>query len=214
MRCRFPIAVAAGLAAAALAAPASAGVPEPPDEIHVGDDFFDPENYSGTPGTDVAWERDSGAFGEHNAVQDRKLFDSGELTEDIDYTVTPSAGTFPYYCVEHGEEGGFGMAGKLRIPPRMTTSRRRGDVVFGVQWANGSDTGDQYDVRYKGPGTKGTYKSWLKNTTDEEALFGDGEEPVRVKPGKTYTLQARSESSSSPNRKSKWSPKLVLEAAP
>lgn len=203
---RIPIAVATLVAGALLAAPASAGGI---DTIQVGDDFYEPEKHEGSVGTDVNWLPDPGAADEHNVLASGKLFDSGELTASIDYTISPSAGTFPYYCFSHGTKSGSGMAGTLKIPPRQAATKRGGDVL-GVAWADGStDTGDRYDVRYKGPGTNGEYKTWLKNTEEEDGTFGAGNEPTNVKPGKTYSFQVRSEDSSNPSkRKSGWSPAL------
>ncbi len=52
----------------------------------------------------------------------------------------------------------------------------------------------------------------MKNTADEHSLFGDGNEPTNVKPGKKYSVQVRSEDSSNPKkRKSDWSPALKLQ---
>lgn len=209
MRGRIPIAVATLVAGALLAAPASAGGT---DTIQVGDDFYEPEKYKGSVGTDVNWLPDPGAGGEHNVLASGKLFDSGPLTTTIDYTISPSAGTFAYYCEAHGTRSGQGMAGTLKVPPSQSMMKRGGDV-FGVEWAPlGSDTGDRYDVRYKGPGTDGKYKTWLKNTNSESGTFGAGNEPTNVKPGKTYSIQVRSEDSSNPDkRKSDWSPALKVD---
>jgi plastocyanin len=210
MRGGIPIAVAALVAAAALAAPASAG---DTDTILVDDDFYDPEKYSGSIGTDVRWLSDSGALLAHNVRASGKLFNSGPLTTDTDYTISPSAGTFAYYCLEHGTRGGGGMAGKLKIPPRQAATKRGVDVI-GVAWAEGSNnTGDRFDVRYKGPGTDGKYKSWLKNTDEEEGIFGEGDDPANVRPDKNYSFRVRSEDSSDPSkRNSDWSPTLKVTA--
>lgn len=208
MRGRIPIAVATLVAGALLAAPASAGGT---DTIQVGDDFYEPQKYKGSVGTDVNWLPDPGAGGEHNVLASGKLFDSGNLTATIDYTISPSAGTFAYYCLSHGTKSGRGMAGTLKVPPKQVPAKRGGDV-FGVEWASPlSDTGDQYDVRYKGPGTNGKYRNWLKDTDLESGTFGDGNEPTNVKPGKTYSIKVRSELSSNPKkRKSGWSPALKV----
>jgi len=162
MRRRIPVAIAAITACAALAAPASAG---DTDTILVGDDFYAPENYSGSIGTDVHWLPHSEAADEHNVVASGRLFDSGPLVDNTDYTISPSAGTFAYFCESHGTRSGNGMAGTLKIPPEPR-STKRGDEIFGVGWADDSAaTGDRYDVRWKGPGTDGEYETWLKNTS-------------------------------------------------
>ena len=197
MRHRIPFAIAALTACAALAAPASAGET---DTIQVGDDFYDPEKYSGSIFTDVHWLPDPEASDEHNVVATGKLFDSGPLVDDTDYTIGPSAGTFAYFCESHGTRSGRGMAGTLKIPP-VEGATKRGEQIFGVQWADGlSTTGDRYDVRYMGPGTNGKYKTWIKNTSEVEAVFGQGNDPVDVKPNKPYRVQVRSEDSSDPKK--------------
>lgn len=208
MRHRIPIAIAAMAAAAALAVPASAGLAV---QIQVSDDEYEPKKAEVGVGQDAHWFV-TGPTDEHNVVATGKLFDSGPLVDEVDYTITPSAGTFAYYCESHGTRSGSGMAGTLKVPP-IEASTKRGDDIFGVQWAVAeSDTGNRYDTRYKGPGTNGEYKTWTKNTSEVEAVFGQGNDPVNVKPGKTYSVQVRSEDSSDPKkRKSDWSPALKLE---
>ena len=207
---RIPIAITALVAAAALATPASAGET---DTIEVGDDFYAPDKYNGSLGTDVHWLPDGGAGDQHNVRASGKLFKSGPLTDDIDFTISPSSGTFAYYCLEHGTKSGLGMAGTLKIPPRQAATKRGGDVI-GVAWSDSStDIADQYDVRYKGPGTNGQYKTWLKNTDEEEGTFGEVDDPTDVKPGRNYSFQVRSEDSSEPSkRRSDWSPTLKVTA--
>ncbi|MEO8093254.1 MAG: hypothetical protein ABI726_11190, partial [bacterium] len=206
MRGRIPIALAALVTGALLASPASAAAPA---IVDVGDDFYAPKKYEGSIGTDVNWLPDVGAADEHNVLANSKLFDSGSLTTSIDYTISPSAGTFAYYCSSHGTKSGNGMAGTLKVAPAFGSMKRGGSFVA-VNWASDGSfakTGDQYDVRWKGPGTKGKYKNWLKNTADGGGDFGTGNQPTNYKPNKKYSIQARSEDSSKPKkRKSGWSP--------
>lgn len=210
---RIPIAVATLVAGALLAAPASAG---PPGEVEVIDDQFLPRTVDTPVGDEVHWFVQAPTANDHNVLATGKLFASAahrnDLSFNVEFTITPSAGTFPYYCFSHGTPNGQGdpenMAGTLKIRPKEAPAKRGGDV-FGVEWADGSNTGDQFDVRFKGPGTHGKYKNWLKNTELESSTFGDGNEPTNVKPGKTYSIQVRSEDSSDPSkRKSGWSPPL------
>jgi plastocyanin len=208
MRRRIPVAIAAVAVAVGLAAPASAGISI---EIEVSDNKYAPKEPDIGVGQGVHWFVDGPTEDGHNVLANGKLFDSGPLEEEVDYAITPSAGTFAYYCKAHGTKSGHGMAGTLNVPPLEASTKRGGDI-YGVQWAvEESNTGDRYDVRYKGPGTNGKYKTWLKNQSEVEAIFGQDNDPVNVKPGKTYNVQVRSEDSSNPSKeKSGWSPALKL----
>jgi len=87
---------------------------------------------------------------------------------------------------------------------------RRGGAAFFVAWASKvTDTGNQFDVRFK-VGKKGDWKTWKKNVNEHSDDFGEGNDPVNVKPGKTYFIQARSERESNPRKRSGWSPSLKL----
>ena len=210
MRSRLSLAFAVGIAAALIApGAASAGF-----SVLVNDDFFNPNVVTPHLGDSVAWAP-NGATTVHNhtVTQDQALFDSGPETNNLHYVIAPSAGTFLYHCKVHGAKGGVGMSGVVKVAPEQrATKLKRGEIQIGVGWAHsGSDTGDRYDVRYKGPGTEHRYKSWLKNTTDEEGSFGAGNEPVKVKPGKKYSFQARSETSLT-GKHSDWSPALKVTA--
>ena len=195
MRSRTPLAItAAAVLSLAVPGSASAGL-----EIEVKDlgpsGVFDPDPVKGPAGSTTGWFSSGGSTTNfHNVRQDKNLFNSGAASQSFNYVVTPSAGTFPYYCTEHGAPGGVGMAGKLKIKPRLG-SAKGASAVIPVDWGEGTDTGDQFDVRYKGPGTDGKYKTWLKNTDQGSGDFGLGNDPVRVKPDKTYSFQVRSESS-------------------
>ncbi len=153
----------------------------------------------GTSGTTIA---------AHNVRQDDKLFYSGRLTNSkpAGYTITPSAGSFHYYCELHGSRSG-GMAGTIKIKPTIynqTTSS------FGVRWSPGTtQTGNAFDVRYRVDG--GAWKTWKSHVTAAKAVFGANSKPVRVKPKHTYEIQARSEKSSNLSKRSGWSPSARVQ---
>jgi plastocyanin len=209
---RLPIGAAAIIAASiALVAPASGG---PTPLIDVTDDEFTPEEMTIVVANGgVAWGWNALNDHQHNVVQDRKLFNSGPpvLTRPA-YELDPSAGTFPYYCSLHGNPGGLGMSGTVKVAPAAGPFRRarRGDIVIPIRWASDStETGDQFDVQYKVD--DGKWKDWRKNTSKKTGSFGENGKPVRVRPGKTYRIRARSEKSSNPKKKrSGWSPALVV----
>jgi plastocyanin len=188
-----------------LAVPAMAPAGVTP-EITVNDNFFDPvEPATGAGGfTFFHWSRAVASTGQHNVRQDAKLFRSGEPTTGaIDFTVAASAGSFPYYCEIHGGPNGEGMHGVIRVRPGLS------DVTsdsFFVAWAGGlTTTGDAFDVRYRVNG--GDWKTWKNDTEKRNATFGHNDNPVDVKPGKTYEIEVRSEKSvSKPSKRSDWSP--------
>jgi plastocyanin len=192
------------LAAALLAAPSAAG--PPPAPVNVVDNAFEPKAASQILGSSTLWTWDPGNNASHNVRQDKKLFRSGppELARPGGYSVVISAGTFHYYCELHGSPNG-GMAGKVKVKPQVYGTVQADE--FPVRWNDGGSTGDQFDVRWRLAG-QARYKPWLTNTGLSAASFGAGNDPVDVKPGKTYLIQARSELSTNPDRRSGWSPAL------
>ena len=116
MRSRFPIAIAALTACAALATPAFGGSDT---EIQVTDNKYTPKDATGRPDFDVHWFV-SAPTDEHNVVSSNKLFDSGPLVDEVDFRIQPSAGTFKYYCETHGTKSGRGMAGTVAVAPVAT----------------------------------------------------------------------------------------------
>ncbi len=139
----------------------------------------------------------------HNVRQDDKLFRSGNLTSSDPggYTITPSAGSFHYYCELHGSPSG-GMAGTIKIRPAVFSKTA---TSFGVRWSPGTNqTGNAFDVRYRVDG--GAWKTWKNHVAVASAIFGAGNKPVHVGPGHTYEIQARSEKSSAVSKPSGWSP--------
>lgn len=157
----------------------------------------------------VRWEWADSLLHEHNLRQDSKLFYSGEPTgtTTTQYTISASAGTYHYYCEVHGSRSG-GMDGKLRVRPVFypATGKRGPAIVFGVRWAGSTGTGDQWDVKYKGRGSGGKYVTWLKNTDQLSAVFGENGEPVAPQTGDVFRFKARTERSSNPDRHSGFSP--------
>ncbi|MGH7720491.1 MAG: hypothetical protein ACREON_16795 [Gemmatimonadaceae bacterium] len=201
MKRKLIVCIAVGMAVLATPALASASVtitltdgntysPASPPPLDFGDGGFD-------------WEWGPGGVGnveKHNVVQDAALFDSGEpTTRDPDgFSVTASAGSYPYYCVIHR----FGMVGEVSVRP-VTASARASEGVR-VAWADATTTtGSSYDVRYKA-GKK--WKPWRKKTSKPAGTFGNNGKPVKLR--KKVKLQARSRAGGA---RSEWSPTLKLE---
>lgn len=67
-------------------------------------------------GTTVVWvNRDKAP---HTVTADNGAFASGTLNPGDTFSFTfAQAGTFPYYCEFHGNQGGVGMAGTVRVEP-------------------------------------------------------------------------------------------------
>jgi plastocyanin len=199
----------AGLAATlwiGWAAPAPAGVPV---NIDVYDWLFLPEDVEHSVlGTGVIWNWNGGSgttSDEHNVREDSKLFRS-PLKDEGSFQISPSAGTYHYYCEPHLDSND--MQGGLKITPAYTELSNPDELR--IVWAqDNSDTGDRFDVRYRvgiGP-----FKTWKKDTAKLSGRFGRQDEPVAVKPGKTYSFKVRSGLASKPSKQSKYSPALVVD---
>jgi plastocyanin len=136
----------------------------------------------------------------HNVRQDDKLFYSGRPTNPPHtFRVTPSAGSFHYYCEVHQVQG---MQGTVKIRPQIFNKTASS---FGVRWSTGSrDTGGKFDVRYRVDG--GAWKVWKNDVTATQATFGAVGKPVPVRAGHTYDVAARSEKASKTSQASGWSP--------
>jgi plastocyanin len=154
------------------------------------------------------WGTSGHTFAAHNVFQDDKLFSSGSLTNSkpAGYTVTPSAGSFHYYCQLHGSPSG-GMAGTIKIRPAVFSKTA---TSFGVRWSPGTNqTGNRFDVRYRVDG--GAWKTWKNHVAAAQAIFGANNSPVRITPGHTYDVQARSEKSTDLQKRSDWSPSARVQ---
>jgi plastocyanin len=196
-----------GTAAALLAIPALA-FGRATTTITVSDNTFTPKAVTKTVGTGAVhwrWGANGRTAFPHNVRQDDKLFYSGPLTNSkpAGFTVVPSAGGFHYYCELHGTRSG-GMAGTVKVRPAIVNPTASS---FGVRWSTGSnDTGNAFDVRYRVDG--GDWRVWKNDVKTAQAVFGANAKPVRVRPGHTYDVQARSEKASNPKKRSKWSPRV------
>jgi plastocyanin len=180
----------------ALVLPAQAAAQGDTREVVVDDDFFSPERVkfdAGTASVHWAWGPPV-SQNEHNVRQDDRVFYSGALSATGDFTVTPSAGTFGYYCQLHGFPGG-GMAGEIKVKPTGEANGKRANLV----WATAdTDTGTRFDVRQK-VGKK------EPEVVEEKTKALDGR--FKLKDGKNQ-FQVRSRER---NRVSDWSPKLNLK---
>jgi plastocyanin len=179
--------------ALALALPAQAAAQGSVQEVAVGDDFFDPQRVSlGVGSASVHWGWSTAR--EHNVRQDDRIFYSGALSETGNFAVTPSAGTFHYYCELHGFEAG-GMDGEIRAKPTATANGSRAELL----WATtATDTGTHFDVRQK------VGKKPPKLVEERTREFGG---TFKLKPGKNQ-VQVRSRQGKAA---SDWSPKLNLK---
>lgn len=154
------------------------------------------------------WGTNGTTIAAHNVRQDDKLFYSGQLTNSkpAGYTITPSAGSFHYYCELHGSANG-GMAGTIKIRPAVFNKTASS---FGVRWSPGTNqTGNAFDVRYRVDG--GTWKTWKSHVAAAQAVFGANNLPVRVRAGHLYEVQARSEKSTNVSKASGWSPSARVQ---
>jgi plastocyanin len=77
---------------------------------------FTPKTVSINVGETVTWNNQAGGF--HNVVFDDGSFEQPANPEPSTWTATrtfDTAGEFLYYCEQHGNKGGVGMAGKVIV---------------------------------------------------------------------------------------------------
>ena len=137
----------------------------------------------------------------HNVVQDDALFSSGEAqrVRPGGFSVTASAGTYPYFCQLH-----FGMEGVVSVRPVLAATDA-GHGPIRVSWAApDTTTGSKYDVRYRS-GKK--WKPWLEGTKKLSGTFG--KRKPKVKTGRSYRFEARSRLGR--KHRSDWSQELVVD---
>jgi hypothetical protein len=207
---RMRLAALAMTAAALMAPPLALGAP-PESQISVRDDRFVPSHPAARDfGATFSWRRQAGAFNEHNVRQVAGLFRSGPPTTDSftpadPYSISPSSGTYRYFCDAHRA---LRMQGKIKVRPIVeagTLSRHE----FKVQWArrNGNHTGSRFDVRYRVDSRR--WKVWKNDTANFHGTLGARDRPVRVSPAHDYRIEVRSEKRKV-KRRSDWSPPLVV----
>ena len=83
-------------------------------EVEVLDSEYQPEEVEVSAGTTVVWTH-TGSL-PHTVTADDGTFDSGDMSsgDTFEYTFE-EPGTYPYYCVYHGSEGGVGMSGVITV---------------------------------------------------------------------------------------------------
>jgi hypothetical protein len=145
----------------------------------------------------------------HNVREDSLLFYSGGLEADraVPFERHFSAGTFHYYCEEHGSPAG-GMAGLIRVD--LLYADAPTGRPFTVRWASHvTQTGSVFDVRFRVDG--GRWRTWKADVQTFKGTFGRDGKPVQVRPGHAYDVQARSQkTASADDRVSRWSPILEV----
>jgi len=195
----------AALGALACWAPVASAAPT---QIDFGFNYFNPDDVTVdfVPGENtVEWNRIEQPGIYHSITANGGSFQTGP-SGFTDYDRRISAGTYPYYCVNHGGNAGV-MDGVVAVRP-ITGEINADD--FDVIWAGqGTQTGTSFASRWKKQGqTK--WKIWHSSIEAKHRAFGANNNPTDVKPGKTYLIQVRSSIPGS----SKWSPKLSVTVEP
>jgi len=194
--------VLAAAAAFGLGAPAASAAPT---EITFGGISFTPNDVTVNfvPGENTfEWNRDEPvAKTFHSVTSTGGNFGVGP-SSFTDFDLRASAGTYPYYCVNHGSGGSGPMAGVVAVRPIVTGAD---NDSYDVVWADGgTQTGSTFEARWKKDG-QDKWKRWSSFESNGRT-FGQQDKPTDVKQNKTYLLQIRSRFPGT----SKWSPKLTL----
>lgn len=155
--------------------------------VSVTDNRFTPENVRVAVGDAVTWTS-GGTRAGHNVREDHRIFYSGVQTDRLDFSVVFSAGTFHYFCENHGSRT-KGMGGSVRVP--ATVAAAPADTPFTVRWATTTtETGPRYKVHYRVAG--GRWLEWKASTRELSAVFGKNAEPIPAVPGTEYGFRVRS----------------------
>jgi plastocyanin len=200
------------LAAAALIAPTLAIGAPPTSQVTVKDDSFSPRQPAVLKfGGKFTWVRAANSVGDHNVHQAAGLFRSGKptatsFTPAHPYSISPSAGSYVYFCDAHRS---LNMVGTIKVRPIVQTGTLT-STGFRVRWASAGakQTGSRFDVRYQVG--SGPWKVWRNDTSAANGAFGAANKPVRVMPGRTYRIEVRSEKQQV-SKHSDWSPPLVVK---
>jgi plastocyanin/uncharacterized membrane protein YozB (DUF420 family) len=103
------------------AAQATAAAPVAPSQgqavqVSLKDFAFVPKILKVKAGTTVTFVNQDPV--KHTVTSDTGLFDSGDILPGKSFSYTfNQAGTFPYFCVFHGDKGGVDMAGSVEVGP-------------------------------------------------------------------------------------------------
>lgn len=82
--------------------------------VEVVDSSYEPAEIEVSPGTTVVW-RQTGNL-KHTVTADDGTFESGDMGSGDTFKYTfEEPGTYPYYCVYHGDKGGVGMSGVVTV---------------------------------------------------------------------------------------------------
>lgn len=89
--------------------------------ISIEDDVFVDGNITVSEGTTITWTNNGDD--DHTVTADDGSFDSGTLNPGESFTHTfATAGTYPYYCEFHGDEGGAGMSATIMVTALAATT--------------------------------------------------------------------------------------------
>lgn len=162
------------------------------------DNAFEPANTKASIGQEVTWTNAASASAAHNVREDRRIFYSGFAgSVDFSYSRVFSAGTFHYFCEQHGWRGG-GMDGTVKVPVKLSAAPSGPN--FTVAWAtSASNTGSKYTIQYQIG--SGTWKTWKSATSSASATF------QAANAGTRYRFRAKSLQG---DASSKWSPVVAI----
>lgn len=170
------------------------------ESVVISDNKFDPDNTSAVVGQAVVWTTGASTSRAHNVREDRKIFYSGPAHEvEFTYRRVFSAGTFHYFCEQHGFRRG-GMDGTVYVPVALADEPIGPE--FTVTWAtSASNTGSKFTIQYRIG--SGEWKTWKSSTRARKATFDLAEI------GKRYSFRAKSIRG---DDESKWSPIASIAA--
>lgn len=194
-----------GVAAVGLWAPPASATPT---QIEFGSNYFNPNDVTVNffPGENTfEWNRNDASKNFHSITAKGGSFGIGPSGFG-DFNLKVSAGTYPYYCVNHGQGAGP-MQGQVAVRPIVGVIN---SDEFDVIWAGGgTQTGSSFTTRWKKQGQR-RWKDWHNFIEAKHKVFGANDKPTHVKLHKTYLIQVRSSGPGS----SKWSPSLSVTVEP
>ncbi len=159
---RWLLAATAVLVGGALLGPVPAGAEDPPGEVTMVDNRYDPWTAFVAQGQSIEFTNFGQVAHDARDATGLDLFDTGIVSPPDTATIgpLPGAGLYRYYCSFHP-----GMAGRVRVPVLASTTQSPAGSQVTVRWAaTRAPAGLVFDVQRRRPGSD-RFVDWRTGVT-------------------------------------------------